>query len=205
MPQSPSSFSQTDSLSLVQLAAHYRLSPVRTRAAGSLCIGVEGSWSWHDCSPDLARYFLPLVHFSAVLCKFVLAREAITFSVVLASYHRAQELGGILAVPGRSVADEVRPTPRAEAVLLDRAAEWGFAIFKVLPVMGLLMRSTIERNESFPVSRETFLGPKTLKMSIAKPATIQMTRSVFMTFPVIKDTYSKTHHTRTFLGGAYAR
>ena len=105
---------------------------------------MEGSWSRHDCSLDLAVYFLPLVHFSAVLCEFVLAREAITFSVILASDLRAFEFEGILAVPGGCVADEVRPALRAEAAILDKAAEGGFEIFRILSVMGLLMHKKFE-------------------------------------------------------------
>ena len=83
------------------------------------------------------------MHFSAVFCEFVLAREAVAFPVVLAFDYRAHELGGLLAVPGGSVADEVRPTHRAETAILDSAAEGGSGIFEILPVMGPLMHSAI--------------------------------------------------------------
>ena len=103
------------------------------------------------------RYFLPLVHLSIVLCKLILAREAVAFSVVLASDYRADELGGILAVPGGCVADEVRPALRAETTILDSAGEWGFGLFRTLPVMGLLAGSTKARDHSDPLSPLT--GP----------------------------------------------
>ena len=145
----------------------------------------------------MARNILPLVHFSAVLCELVLAREAIAFSVVLTSDHRAHKHGGIRAVPGGSVADEVRPTLRVEAAMLDSAEE-GFGISGTLPVMGLLMHSTFLCD---PKALARWLNPF---VSGGKPATIQMTKSVFMPC-FVKDTYSKTHHAGTFLGGAYAR
>lgn len=50
--------------------------------------------------------FLPLVHVLVVVRELVLANEAVTFSIVLASDHRASELGGIFAVLGRGVAVE---------------------------------------------------------------------------------------------------
>ena len=87
------------------------------------------------------------MHFSAVLYELILARKAVAFSVVLASDYRADELGGILAVPGGCVADEVRPALRAEAAALDSAGEWGFGVFITLSVMGLLMESTIARDQ----------------------------------------------------------
>ena len=151
---------------------------------------MEDSWSWHNCSPDLARYFLPLVHFSAVLCEFVLACEAIAFSVVLASDLRAFEFGGVLAVPGVSVADEVRPALRAEAAILDSTGEWGFGSFRILPEMGPLMRTPIDRSN--------------LPRSLVRPAAFEMTSGIHTPVPSI-DTYFKTHNAGTFLGGAYAR
>ena len=165
---------------------------------------MEGSWSWHDCSPGLARYFLPLVHFSAVLCELILAREAITFSMILASDHRALEFGGILAVHAGSVADEVRPTARAETAILDSAAEGGSGIFEILPVMGLLMHSAILCNTKDPASLASRKGAWIPFIPFTTPATIKITRSVFMTF-LVNDTYSKTHHAGTFRDGAYAR
>ena len=145
------------------------------------------------------------MHFSVVLCEFVLAREAIAFSVVLASDHRTDELGGVLAVPGGGVADEVRRTPRAEAAMLDKAAKGRFGVCEILPVMGPLMESTILCDNNYPPSRANFFGPEIIVIMIAaKPAATEMTGSVFMTF-FVNDAYSKTHHAGTFLGRAYAR
>lgn len=54
--------------------------------------------------------FLPLVHGLVVVRELVLASEAVTFSMILASDHRTGEHGGIAAVFGGCVAEEVRPT-----------------------------------------------------------------------------------------------
>ena len=54
--------------------------------------------------------FLPLVHGLVVVRELVLASEAVTFSIILASDHRTGEHGGIAAVFGGCVAEEVRPT-----------------------------------------------------------------------------------------------
>lgn len=54
--------------------------------------------------------FLPLVHALTVVFELVLASEAVALSIVLASNHRARELGGIVAVLGGGVAVEVAPT-----------------------------------------------------------------------------------------------
>ena len=180
--------------SVAVLAVQNRLSSVRTRATGSLCVGVEGSWSWHYWSPGLTKYFLPLVHFSTVLREFVLSLEAIAFSVILASDLRAFEFGGILAVPGDSVADEVQPTPRAETAILDSAGEWGYGVLVILPEMGLLVHCTTPRD----VLVYLVVPPR------VKPAASEVTSSFRMPVP-ITDTDSKTHNAGTFLGDAYTR
>lgn len=96
--------------SVAILAAHHSLLPVRTKAARSRCFGMERGWSWLDGSHGLAMNFLSLVHALVVGCELVLANEAVAFSVVLASHHRAGEFGGVVAVLGAGVAVEVRPT-----------------------------------------------------------------------------------------------
>lgn len=107
-------------------------------------------------------------------------------------------------MPCGSVADEVRPTLRAEAAILDSAAEWGFGVLGILSVMGFLVHSAILCNPRDPVSLLSRKDPEIPFINVTKPATIEMARSVFMTF-LVNDTYSKTHHAGTFLGGAYAR
>ena len=91
------------------MAAPHTLLPLRTDIAGSGCFGVGRSWGWPDCSYGLPRNFLPLVHALAVVHEFVLASEAVAFSIVLAPDDRTREFGRIVAVLVGSVAKEVRP------------------------------------------------------------------------------------------------
>ena len=63
-----------------------------------------------ETAGNLARNPLPIVHLSVVGCQFVLAGEAIPFSMMPASDHRAGELDRIVAVRGGGVTYEVMPT-----------------------------------------------------------------------------------------------
>lgn len=79
------------------------------------------------------------VHLPAVVRELILASEAVAFSMVLASDHRALEFGGVVAVFGGGVAVEVHPTLCAEAAIFNRTVEGGFKIIPILRVMALLM------------------------------------------------------------------
>ena len=72
--------------------------------------------------------FLPLVHALVVVSELVLAGEAVAFSIIFASDHRAGELGGIAAMRGGGVAAEVWPTLEAEAAVLDGTGEGGLRV-----------------------------------------------------------------------------
>lgn len=79
------------------------------------------------------------MHVLVVGCELILASEAVACSMVLASDHKARELGGIVAMLGGSVAVQVTPTLGAEAAILDEAVKGGLRVFWTSPVMGLLM------------------------------------------------------------------
>lgn len=101
------------------------------------------SWSRFESAGDLARNHLSLVHLPAVVRELILASEAVAFSMVLASDHRALEFGGVVAVCGGGVAVEVRPTLCAEAAIFNRTVEGGYINPPILLVMVLLMHNHI--------------------------------------------------------------
>lgn len=117
---------------------------LRSNAVGPRSLGVGRSWSRLNGAGSLARNPLPIVHAPVVGCEFVLASEAISFSVVLASHHRTFKYGRIFAVCGGGVAPEIRPTLCAVAAILDGTVKGlGFFETLALPVMGLCMSSTL--------------------------------------------------------------
>ena len=97
------------------------------------------SWSRLESADDLARNHVSSVHLPAVVHELILASEAVAFSMVLASDHRALEFGGVVAVFGGGVAVEVRPTLCAEAAICDGTVKGGLATLRILLVMPLLM------------------------------------------------------------------
>ena len=108
---------------MADLTAHHFLPLLRSNAAGSRSFGMGRSLSWFESAGSLARNPMSFVHSLIVIFELVLASEAVAFSMVLASDHRAGVLAGIVAVLGVGVALEVRPTLRAEVAILDRTAK----------------------------------------------------------------------------------
>ena len=167
-----------------------------SNVVGPRCLGVGRGWSRLKRAGDLARNPKSLVHAPVVGCEFVLASEAVAFSTVLASHHRALKQGRIFAVCGSGVAPEILPTLCAEAAILDGTMK-GLGFFRTLalPVMGLCMSSTVFRHNLLPSASR--IHPRC-------PVAAYKATMLWANVDCIIDTYRKTYDTSTFSAGVCA-